>query len=199
MSNVTIKGLDAVLERLSPVRHREKIKNALNVYAGKVEETAKQIAPKDEGALANSIGVINAQTNKLTASIVCRANYAAYVEFGTRKYAAAYVDTLPQTWQELAAQHQGKGRGDFYDFLNAILDWVMRKGIANRYSVATQKAIPIKIGGKGEVSKSDQDRLEETAYAIALSILRNGVKPHPFLYPAVNKHTNSLLNDLRVI
>ena len=73
----------------------------------------------------------------------------------------------------------------------------MRKGIASRFSVKTQQAIPIIIGGKGKKSIDDQERLEQTAYAIALSILRKGIKAHRFLYPAVETNKIKLIQYLK--
>ena len=174
----------------------EKVKkivdDELNAFGLETVSMAKTLAPVDEGFLRNSITF---EKQPLSVEIVVAANYAAYLEFGTRGFAAAYVSSLPPDWQAFAAQFKGKGGGDYYDFLNNILDWVMRKGIANRYSVKTKKAIKIKLGSGSE----DENRLAEVAYAIALSILRKGIKPHPFLYPAIEKNKEILINNLKAV
>ena len=174
----------------------EKVKkivdDELNAFGLETVSMAKTLAPVDEGFLRNSITF---EKQPLSVEIVVAANYAAYLEFGTRGFAAAYVSSLPPDWQAFAAQFKGKGGGDYYDFLNNILDWVMRKGIANRYSVKTKKAIKIKLGSGSE----DENRLAEVAYATALSILRKGIKPHPFLYPAIEKNKEILINNLKAV
>jgi hypothetical protein len=182
-----IKGVDELLNKLDISPIKKEIKVELKAFGQEVERDAKQLAPVDEGYLKSRI------YHKATS------DYAAYVEFGTRKFAASYVSTLPPDWQSYAATFKGSGTGDYFEFLNAILDWVLRKGIANRYSVKTKKAIKIKLGGKGKKSLSDQDRLQQTAYAIALSIIRNGIKPHPFLYPAFEKNRILLIQRLEAV
>jgi HK97 gp10 family phage protein len=195
-----IKGVDELLNKLDISPIKKEIKVELKAFGQEVERDAKQLAPVDEGYLKSRI--YHKATNEaggIVMEVGCTADYAAYVEFGTRKFAASYVSTLPPDWQSYAATFKGSGTGDYFEFLNAILDWVLRKGIANRYSVKTKKAIKIKLGGKGKKSLSDQDRLQQTAYAIALSIIRNGIKPHPFLYPAFEKNRILLIQRLEAV
>jgi hypothetical protein len=93
--------------------------------------------------------------------------YAAFLEFGTRKYAAQYVASLPADWKSYAATFKGSSGGSFDELLKAIMGWVKRKGI-------------------------DSD----AAYPIALKIIREGIKPKPFLYPAINANLKQLQDDL---
>lgn len=191
-----IKGLDATLKgvdnKLKQVE--QELQDELNAWASICSTEAKVRASKniDRGQLAGSI---NPKFGKLEASVTVAVFYAAYVEFGTKKKAAAYVASLPADWKTYAAQFKGKGGGDYYDFLNSILDWVISKGIANRYSVKTQRKINIKLGS----GSSDEQRLEQTAYAIALSIIRHGVKPHPYLFPAYEHTVNDLKKNLKAL
>lgn len=200
MAGITIKleGVQKVLDSFNSKAYEGPIQQAINKFGVRVEMDAKKRAPVDEGHLKGSIFQ---QPGQLSVTIGANVSYAAYIEFGTRKFAAAYVATLPPNWQAFAATHKGKGQGDYFDFLNAILDWVMRKGIANRYSVKTQKALKINVDkpGTGKTARSDYDRLHDTAYAIALSILRKGIKPHPYLYPSINNNIPLLLNDIKAI
>lgn len=186
--NIQVTGLQAAIDRITPAVINEKVKDELNAFGLDVVNDAKQLAPTDEGYLKNSISHVMVNDN--TVEIKVNTNYAAYVEFGTRRFAASYVSTLPQEWRIFASQFKGKGGGDYFDFLNNILDWVIRKGIANRYSIKTQQPIKINIKNpsKAGIGKDDYERLHSAAYAIALSILKKGVKPHPFLYPAVEKN-----------
>lgn len=83
--------------------------------------------------------------------------------FVAEKY-AIYVEVgtgthvqVPAELQSIAIQYKGKGGGSFEEFLQAIKDWVKQKGIGDP---------------------------EKIAYPIAMSILRKGIRPQPFLYPA---------------
>jgi hypothetical protein len=73
-----------------------------------------------------------------------------------------------------------------------ILDWVKRKGIGGKYrgSIAA---------GKVTLSKKKQDTLVKTAEAIAWSILKNGVKPHPFFFKQIPIVRRDLFRKIRNI
>jgi len=190
---IEVKGLDTLIKKFDTLSKKVQgeVQSALNSWADDTAANAKSLVAansSDEGALLRSISPIYGNGS---ARVVATAKYAAYIEFGTRKYAAAYVSTLPADWQAYAATFKGKAGGDYYDFLNAILDWVKRKGITARYSVKTKKRL--------RNSKADDERLVEAAQAIALSILRNGIQAKPFLYPSVNKTLPKLKKDLRSI
>lgn len=151
--SLKIKGIDAIAKATKnlTVELKQEINNEFAKFGFDVQADAKNFAPADEGNLRNSIEVLN---KDLSVSIFSRLDYAAYLEFGTRKFAAAYVNNLPADWQTYAATFKGKGNGSG-DFFETIRRWVKRKGIEDKY-----------------------------AYIIALNILRNGIKAHPFLYPA---------------
>lgn len=201
--SIKINNLDATLaniERKTKKLEKE-LSNELNAWAINVATKAKQNAPTDEGHLK---GAINPDYVKgeLRAGVTVAVNYAAYIEFGTRKFAASYVSSLPSDWQTFAAEFKGRsGGGDYFDFLNNILDWVIRKGIANRYSVKTQSAIKINLEkpSKGATGKDDYNRLHDAAYMIALSILKNGIKQHPFLFPATQEANKEAVTRIKAL
>lgn len=109
------------------------------------------------------------ERTELAVEISVAVNYAAYLEFGTRGFAEIYVATLPTTWQEYAATFKGGG-GSFENYFQNIFDWCKRKGI--------------------EAS---------AAYPIAISILRNGVRPHPYLFPAIDANLIKLKERLKAL
>jgi HK97 gp10 family phage protein len=190
---VEVKGIDALIRKMDKLAAnvQKDVQAELNDWADTTAQNAKSLVSansSDEGALLRSISPRYAEGS---ASVVASAKYAAYIEFGTRKYAAAYVSTLPADWQAYASTFKGKAGGDYFEFLNAILDWVQRKGITARYSVKTKKRL--------RNSKADDERLIDAAQAIALSILRNGIPAKPFLYPSVNKTLPTLKKKLRAI
>lgn len=142
------------------------VEDELNAFGLETVAMAKTLAPVDEGFLRNSITF---DKFPLSVEIVVAANYAAYLEFGTRAFAAAYVATLPAEWQTFAAQFKGGG-GSFEDFFMNIIEWVKRKGIE-----------------------------PAAAYPIAKKILRFGIKARPFLYPAIETNKKILIDNLKAV
>jgi hypothetical protein len=187
------EGIEAALANFKThsIEAQADIQAALNDWADRTARDAKQLVSansSNEGMLLNSIHPVYGNG---TASVVASVKYAAYIEFGTRKYAAAYVSTLPADWSSYAATFKGKAGGDYYDFLNAILDWVISKGITATYSIKTKR--------KDKNDAAADDRLLAAATAIAFEILKNGIKPKPFLYPSVNKNLPLLMQDIKAI
>lgn len=161
-----IKGLDAAVKQANKLAKTARVETqaALDTFGFSVEGTAKQLAPANEGRLRNAI---SAKRGNLSASVVAAVIYAAYMEFGTRKHAAQYVATLPQEWQQFAAQFKGDGTGSFADMIKSLMVWVKQRGLD-----------------------------DDAAYPIALKILQEGVRARPFLYPAVNANLKQLKEDL---
>lgn len=192
MLTIKINGLDniaAAVEKKAKEAEEQTVV-VLNKFAKDTETTAKRLAPANEGKLRNSI---TGDVSGFTAKVVVAADYAAYLEFGTRKFAAKYVATLPPDWQSYAATFRGKGGGSMDQFIQDIMQWVRAKGIGG---------LKTKSGNTSE-SKSSLDAMQQAAYAIALNILQNGIRPHPFIYPAlyqVNGGTvKALENDIKKI
>lgn len=73
-----------------------------------------------------------------------------------------YVSVPPELKEE-ALQFKGYKSGNFEEFLRDIREWCRRKGIE-----------------------------ESAAYPIAVSILRRGIKPQPYFYPAYLKGRDSI-------
>ncbi len=171
----------------------------LNAFGLDTVAMAKTLAPVDEGFLRNSITF---EKQPLSVEVVVAANYAAYLEFGTRSFAAAYVSSLPPDWQEFAAKFKGGGGGTFQEFVMRLTEWVHRKGlgaggpgkpigVTGTYSIKTGK----RTGNK--VTQANEDK--SAAYRIALSILRKGIRPHPFLFPAVELNKEKLITNLKAV
>lgn len=164
--SIKVTGIEAIQAKIAEPKFKANVNAALNAFALSTVSDAKQRAPKDEGILARSINFDPA--TDYTVFLNVNVDYAAYVEFGTKKFAAAYVGGLPPDWQTFAAQFKGKGNGGFKDFVLRLTRWAKRTG-----------KIPV-----------------EAAYMTALKILRDGVKARPYLYPAVNKNLPQLAKDL---
>ena len=75
---------------------------------------------------------------------------------------------VPAKYEAFAAQYKGKGRSAPGEFFKAIQFWVKRKGIDPKL-----------------------------AYVIFRAILRNGIKPQPFMIPALEREKPRLIKRLR--
>jgi hypothetical protein len=70
------------------------------------------------------------------------------------------------------------------------MQWVRQKGIGGYISFKT---------GKVRQSKDSLARQEQDAYVIARSILINGIRAQPYLYPAVTKNTPKLIEGIKKV
>lgn len=188
-AGVTIKGLDEVLQtfrNMAPAVGAA-VDTELTAYVTDVAADAKRNAPKDRGTMAGSI---HPKTDEyLVKSVIVNSPYAAWREFGTGNYAAQYVATLPKEWQDIAREFQGKTGGSFTDFVAALEGWVKRKGIgAKSMNLKNRKA---NYGANAAV------KIKSIAYAIAISIYKNGSQAQPFLYPAATANLPQLISRLQ--
>lgn len=168
-----VKGIDALIKKMDRLANdvQKDVQAELNDWADTTAQNAKSLVSansSDEGMLLRSI---NPNYGNGSASVTASAKYAAYVEFGTRKYAAAYVSTLPSDWQTYAATFKGKTGATFKEFVKSLMAWGSRTG------------------------KMDP----KYAYVAALKILREGLKARPFIYPSVQKTLPVLKQNLRAI
>lgn len=85
---VEFKGLNEVIERLDQVADVTKLQNAINKSVLSVERDAKQIAPKDNGGLRNSIeSKVETTNDSIKGYVFTPLEYAPYIEFGTGLFA----------------------------------------------------------------------------------------------------------------
>jgi len=111
--------------------------------------------------------IAHSKDSELIYSVAANASYSAYVEFGTGPQV-----NVPADFKSYAQQFKGKSGGKFKDMVEALTLWVKRKGIGN--------------------GKNDKG----LAYVIALSILRKGMRPQPFLVPAYEMEKPKLIQRL---
>ncbi len=200
-SFIKIEGLDKALARFDVKKYEPQVQARFDKFGITVEAVAKdlvRINSDDEGHL---LGSVFQHPSRLANTFGASMNYASFIEFGTRKYAAAYVSSLPAQWQELAASKRGGMSGTFEEFVLRLTAWVHRKGLGSgfagkigvtgTYSVKTRE----RTGNKDTQAKQDK----QVAYLIARKILRDGLKARPFLYPAFNIAKDQLLKELNEI
>jgi HK97 gp10 family phage protein len=169
---IEVKGLDTLIKKFDKLAKDAKteVQAELNDWADTTSENAKLLVRANSSDEGNLLRSINPNYGNGYASVTASAKYAAYIEFGTRKYAAGYVSSLPADWQTYAATFKGSTGGTFEQFLLSIMGWVSRKGIDKK-----------------------------AAYPIARKIMIDGIKPKPFLYPSVQKTLPVLRKNLRAI
>lgn len=170
MLRAKITGIDALIKGLDDKskNYSKNVQSALNAWADDVATNAITLVSQqssNEGNLKNSI---RPEYGQMKASVKASASYAAYIEFGTRKYASQYVATLPNEWKDLANQFKGPGGGTFKQFIESLKEWARKKGVP-----------------------------EDKVYPIAKKIMIEGIRPKPFLYPSVNKYRKQLSDDIK--
>ena len=188
--NFNFKGISDALSDLRNTKQTFKndVTNILIESAENITTFAKQKAPKDMGTLSQSVNnQVNITTDIYSFEVGTPFMYGAYMEFGT----GGKVDT--RGYDEYASEFKGKGGGTMNEFIAALTKWVQRKGLAGTYSVKTRK----RTGNKA----AQVDENKKLAWVIAMSILRKGVNPHPWLLPSFetelpnfNKNINAYLN-----
>ena len=190
MITIKLKGFDKTIKDVQKLATdtNKNAKIALVDFGTRVETEAKRNAPADEGKLRSSINS-TFDARKFTVKITVATDYAAYQEFGTRKFAAAYVGTLPQEWRTYAATFKGKTGGSMDEFIQSIMAWVKRKGIGADMTKS----------GNVSSSASSLEKQQQAAYWIAINILQNGIKPKKFLYEAVKDNLPKLQSDFNKI
>lgn len=179
------QGLDEVLHKLSEAKKtlKEDVTEILIDTSKNIETLAKQNAPKNLGTLAQSV---NSGVEEVDGNVIMYVGtpflYGAYMEFGT----GGKVET--RGYDDYASTFQGKKGGTMQEFIKALAAWVQKKGLAGTYSVKTRK----RTGAKSKHSSQD----DKVAWAIAISILKYGIRPHPWLLPAFESEIPNLTKKI---
>lgn len=127
-------------------------------------QRAQHSVPVNYGSLKK--GISSKMTGEMTGEVISASNYSRFVEWGTRKR-----KRVPAEFSAYESSLQYSKTGDYYDFLNSILDWVKKKGIGRTYNVKTRRK-----------DRQSKDEFLAIAQAIANSIMRHGIYPHPFFF-----------------
>ena len=183
---LNLSGVERLEKRLKDLSTGigKDIVDELSASTMNIEKKAKRNAPVNLGTLRQSIHAVS--DSALTHKVIVDVSYGAYVEFGTGGEVS-----IPSGYEQYAAQFMGKTGGKFIDLINALAEWVKRKGISGTYSVKTQR----RTGSKSV--RNSEDRA--VAYAIAIKILRNGLKAQPYLIPAYEEEKPKLIKRLKDI
>jgi len=120
---VKIEGYDRLMQVLKnlPKEKLEAVEDVFFNAATNITLQQKQLAPKDEGGIAQSISF--RQVSSLEFEMVAQKGYAPYVEFGTKSKAV-----IPPELAEIAAEFRG-GQKMGVNAKEAIYKWADRHGI----------------------------------------------------------------------
>ena len=187
---MTIEGLDKLIKKLRSLGEdgNQRISKTVEVSAQYIESQAKIYSPKNLGA-SGLEGTINAiPIDDHNWMVVVGAPYAAYMEFGT----GAKVK-VPDDFKLMASSFKGRKSGTFRDMVESLTVWVKQKQITGTYSIKTQRRSTAK-NSRGETPEQEDKRI---AFLIARSILKNGLTPRPFLYPAYKEGSRLFLKQLK--
>jgi HK97 gp10 family phage protein len=197
MDSVTFRvdGLDQMIAALGKISKKIEVEvaNEVNASALKIQSNAKKNAPINFGTLRQSIQLVsNLKDKRLTYTIGSQLPYAPYVEFGTSGTGKFKGNLkIPSGYEEFAAQFKGKSGGTFRQMVEALMLWVKAQGITGTYSVKTQK----RLGSKSKRTSQDKS----AAYAIAISILKKGLRAQPYLIPAFEAEKPILRSNIKKV
>lgn len=161
-------------------------------FARETVNDAKLAVPR--GSDSRLLSAITAnKINEYQYELVAQTKYAAYVEFGTKTKVRIPqgAKDIAESAKEAAAQAKRDGKsGSIADMEKSIRRWVEKKGIAGSYSVKTRKL---------SKSKESRSQVEAAVFAIMRHILRVGIEPQPYFYPAIIKNRRKLNTKIRKI
>jgi HK97 gp10 family phage protein len=194
-SPLYIKGLDQLNARLKDLSHdlKEEIDAEMSASATNIAKAASAKAPKGRGKLGGAVK--EDITQPFSKKIVVHSNYAAFQEFGTGKKVS-----VPAGFEAVASGFKKKMDGaTFAKFVENIEGWMKRKGIT-----AATLITQVKSGARrGQFKKVGGDAQKAAnkhlAYIIAINILKNGLKPQPFLIPAFLDEKPKLIKKINQI
>lgn len=109
---ITARGVDLAIAKLNKNAglYISKIDTIINDNVRQAEQAAKSKLPAQYGELKASIS--SNRIEELKYQLRADKDYAAYVEFGTGKWAREYVATLEPEWELLASRFKTMNPGN---------------------------------------------------------------------------------------
>ena len=183
---IDLSGIPRLEKKLADINSiiANDIAKEMSASTLKIERDAKRNAPVNMGTLRQSIHATS--KDKLTHYVEVGVSYGAYLEFGTGGKVS-----IPAGYQDYAATFRGNKGGSLNDMIEALTLWVKRKGLAGTYSVKSGR----RLGGKSTQFSQD----EKLARFLAIKILKNGIRPQPYLIPAYETEKPKLIQRLKKI
>jgi len=105
-----VEGLDKAIASIKGkyANIDQDVQDELNNWANETALSAKQYAPSGMGQLR---GAIHPSYGTMEAQVTVSVVHAAWVEFGTGKFAANYLSSIDQEWRDLARIFYIIGKG----------------------------------------------------------------------------------------
>lgn len=100
MAGIRVRGLEDIQKKLKKNMSMQDVKNAVKLNGAELQSKAQDYAPIDTGNLKKSIG-LKIEDSGLTAKVAPTAEYAEYVEYGTR-----FMESQPYMRPALGEQKQ---------------------------------------------------------------------------------------------
>lgn len=167
--SIEVKGLQELQAYMANLNKNQKkvIKQEFKEAGNEIVSKMKRDVPVDQARLKNSISyLMNGNTDL---EIVAQSSYAPFVEFGTKsKFSAA---SEVQSYAATFKNYKGDGSVKVID---ALTNWVRRKGLVATYNIKTKK--------RSSRTKAEAQRETKAAWAIFWSIKKTGIKPQPFFF-----------------
>jgi hypothetical protein len=181
-ASVKITGLKEVQVQLEKLAKElpGKVDGIVSKGVKEMARDAKVDAPKDFGVMAG--GITDKKNGFADYSMISNASYSPYLEFGTKGNYQPIPGIDASEFKGKGSKEGGKG------FFENILAWVKRKRIAGTYSVKTRR----RVGKKADIEKEN----EQVAFAIYMSIMKHGIKPHPFFFKQGDKHGPAIIKQI---
>jgi hypothetical protein len=181
-ASVKITGLKEVQVQLEKLAKElpGKVDGIVSKGVKEMARDAKVDAPKDFGVMAG--GITDKKNGFADYSMISNASYSPYLEFGTKGNYQPIPGIDASEFKGKGSKEGGKG------FFENILAWVKRKRIAGTYSVKTRR----RVGKKADIQKEN----EQVAFAIYMSIMKHGIKPHPFFFKQGDKHGPAIIKQI---
>lgn len=191
MITVATIGFDQYLNRIKTASKELQAEVAAEIKLG--AEMYRDGAKRD--LVANGTSNTSDLLNKINIEPVTLFEYnvkassfhAPFIEFGTKgKY-----KPIPGT-EDIAAQFRVKMPGTFDKLVENIKVWMKKRGVGVTYNIKTRRK-----------TRQTKDEKDKVAFAIAMSIAKNGISPQPYFFKQitpvrnhVNKRIESILNGL---
>lgn len=184
-ATIKINGLKELQVKLKalPKKLETDVDMIVQDHTRQMVVNAQKDAPVDQNTIRR--GITAKKNGTANWSMVSIAVHSPFIEFGTKSRFQPIPGVDASQFKGSGGKEGGKG---FYD---SILEWVKRKKIAGTYSDKTGR----RTGSKVDRQLED----EQAAWAIYLSIVRHGVKPHPFFFKQGPRQEPLLVAELKAL
>jgi hypothetical protein len=178
---------------IAAVKVSKDLSKEMNASALTIENTAKQLAPRFDGKLSQSIK--HNIGEPLTKYVYSELKYAPFIEFGTGHWVFVTKDgdRVDPKYHKFAARFkQSGGSVDHKELLEHFKRYVKKKKLVGTYSEKTGR----RTGKKKDRAIQDK-QADQLAATIMYFVLSNGIKAQPFLIPAYEMERPKLIKRIQ--